>query len=293
MRSEEDRRRARAILAGAFGRQGWTFAKTMPESPHWYALRRDWSRGPGGHGLSFDAAVAAIRTLGFDRQWGGRTYRYLRLAGFDYWTMGAPIPETTLVNRAEAVYPSTAYDDLAPGYDALFDRPEYRAEEAALRPHLDLRGRVLDVGCGTGSVVLRSPDAERITDYTGIDPSLPMLREARRLFPESLTRRFRASTLADWSARRASYDRVLLLFGVGSYVDPATVLDHALPWVRPGGRLVVMRYAPGYRPETHRVAAQNAGAHDPPPVFSGPGIPGIAFLGGKYVLSVILNPSGP
>lgn len=37
--------------------QRWVFAKTMPEHPHWYALRKEWQGK-----LKFDAVVRYIRT---------------------------------------------------------------------------------------------------------------------------------------------------------------------------------------------------------------------------------------
>jgi hypothetical protein len=73
----------------------WRFAKTMPEMPHWYTLRREWARDE-----EFAAAVLAIRQHGRRGAYRGNRYTYLYLDGMRYWTMGAPVEQTILINRA-------------------------------------------------------------------------------------------------------------------------------------------------------------------------------------------------
>jgi len=84
---------ARRFVAGA----RWVFAKTMPDAPHWYTLRAK------GDGRSFEAMVLFIRSYGYDGRYGGAAYRYLDLGGWTYWTMGAPLAETMLINRGRWV----------------------------------------------------------------------------------------------------------------------------------------------------------------------------------------------
>ncbi|PHY03406.1 MAG: hypothetical protein CK530_01230 [Planctomycetaceae bacterium] len=74
----------------------WRFAKTMPTLPHWYALRVS-----AIDEQSFVQFVKEIRSRGTRRRYGGREYLYLDVDGFEYWTMGAPIGETILINRAK------------------------------------------------------------------------------------------------------------------------------------------------------------------------------------------------
>lgn len=74
----------------------WKFAKTMPQIPHFYTLRytaRDADE--------FESAVQFIRDNGYTGRFGRTDYRYYDVNGWKYWTMGAPIKETILVNRAE------------------------------------------------------------------------------------------------------------------------------------------------------------------------------------------------
>ena len=74
----------------------WTFAKTMPEWPHEYIVR-----GRVDERL-FVALVEHIRTQGYDGKFYRKEIRYFDHAGRVYWTMGAPIAETTIVNRCYA-----------------------------------------------------------------------------------------------------------------------------------------------------------------------------------------------
>ncbi len=71
------------------------FAKTMADIPHEYTLRRKAASDE-----RFAEAVQFIRDNGFRRRFASRIYTYYRLRGYVYWTMGAPVDETILINRA-------------------------------------------------------------------------------------------------------------------------------------------------------------------------------------------------
>ena len=73
----------------------WVFAKTMPESPHWYTLRRTSDK------TEFERAVVDIRSYGYSRRYKGYDYISYDIDGWTYWTMGAPLGETILINRAQ------------------------------------------------------------------------------------------------------------------------------------------------------------------------------------------------
>ncbi len=80
----------------------WQFAKTMPKWPHEYTVRK-WRPELEPQFVGF---VELIRGEGVVKPWprdaAKPRYRltYLELDGREYWTMGAPIPETTVINRA-------------------------------------------------------------------------------------------------------------------------------------------------------------------------------------------------
>ena len=58
------------------------FAKTMPENPHSYTLRKDWID------KDFVDFVLFIRENGYTEKFNGQSYTYLNINGYKYWTMG-------------------------------------------------------------------------------------------------------------------------------------------------------------------------------------------------------------
>jgi hypothetical protein len=76
--------------------QTWTFAKTMPQWPHWYVVR---GKGPSEEG--FARFVQHIRSFGYDEQWHHHNHRYLDFEGQKYWTMGFVYSVTIIINRCD------------------------------------------------------------------------------------------------------------------------------------------------------------------------------------------------
>jgi len=78
----------------------WQFASTMPQWPHEYTVRH-WR-------LDLDAEFAGFVDLihreGTVKPWPTIRPRYhhtyLDLGAWEYWTMGEPVLETTVINRA-------------------------------------------------------------------------------------------------------------------------------------------------------------------------------------------------
>jgi hypothetical protein len=65
----------------------------MPEWPHEYLVR-----GRVDDRL-FEATVVHIQTKGYGGRFYGRQITYFDDHAWMYWTMGAPIGETTIINR--------------------------------------------------------------------------------------------------------------------------------------------------------------------------------------------------
>lgn len=80
----------------------WQFAETMPRWPHEYTVRA-WEKELEQDFIRF---ASLIRTAGTVKPWPPDAavpryhHSYLELDGWEYWTMGAPINETTVINRA-------------------------------------------------------------------------------------------------------------------------------------------------------------------------------------------------
>ena len=74
----------------------WTYAKTMPECPHEYTLRKK-----AADEALFERFVMHIRHHGYRARWKRSLHTHLDLDGWQYWTMGAPFSATILINRAK------------------------------------------------------------------------------------------------------------------------------------------------------------------------------------------------
>lgn len=88
-------------VALIFNKQRWIFARTMPDNPHEYCLRKNFERDE-----DFVKVVEYIRANGTEEMFEGYPYTCLYLDGHKYWTMGEPIDidgmwHTILINRAK------------------------------------------------------------------------------------------------------------------------------------------------------------------------------------------------
>jgi len=73
----------------------WTYAKTMPEWPHEYIVRDRVDED------MFIKLVEQIRNYGYERKFYSKPITYYDHDGMTYWTMGAPIEETIIINRCQ------------------------------------------------------------------------------------------------------------------------------------------------------------------------------------------------
>ena len=76
----------------------WKFAKTMPFAPHEYIVKE---RCPLS-AEEFEYFVNMQREHGIRERWGKYNNPYLYVDDYKYWTMGAPLEDTTVINRAKA-----------------------------------------------------------------------------------------------------------------------------------------------------------------------------------------------
>ncbi len=73
----------------------WTYAKTMPEWPHEYIVRERVDEA------LFVRLVKHIREYGYEGKFYNKNITYFDYDGMTYWSMGAPIAETIIVNRCK------------------------------------------------------------------------------------------------------------------------------------------------------------------------------------------------
>ena len=71
----------------------WTYAKTMPEWPHEYIVRERVDE------TLFVDLVKHIRKYGYEGKFYSMSITYYDHDRMTYWTMGAPLAETIIINR--------------------------------------------------------------------------------------------------------------------------------------------------------------------------------------------------
>lgn len=219
----------------------WTFAKTMPWNPHFWIVK-DKSRNV----QEFEDVAEWIQKNG-EPYWFFKTiYKCFYYNGFRYWTMGNPPKETTIINRAENKWDGVRhdyYDEIADVYQTLYITPEYINENREIVGQIDIKGRVLDIGCGDGLLLdyaTISPE-----QYTGIDPSKGMLKYFNLKHPG-----FNAYPIPFENFHDKGFDTIISLFGAPSYINPYSV-QYIKKMLRRGGSAFLMFYKDGYDPVTH------------------------------------------
>jgi SAM-dependent methyltransferase len=128
------------------------------------------------------------------------------------------------------------------GCAGLFDPSPaevFSRDDAAVRGMIgDLRGAVLDVGCGQGPYgeLLGALAARGAIAYTGIDPDAAHIARLRARWPWA-TLRAEAAEALDPSER---FDHVLVLRSWNHLADPARAAALFARALRPGGALLVV-----------------------------------------------------
>lgn len=218
--------------------KSYRFAKTMTKHPHSYTLKQNWKSD-----IEFKEVVKFIREHSYTEYFYNKPYQMFNLNGFKYWTMGAPIDETILINRTQSTYQSD-YDKIAYDYYSLFSNEESIKEEQELFNILDIKGSILDIGCGYGMYLNHFlPD-----DYTGIDSSkylLDILKENHFDYSDNVMN----CAFEDFYSKN-KYDTILALFGTASYLSDESV-NKIKDILQPNGKAYLMYYKEGYNPKTH------------------------------------------
>src|SRR3954470_23590355 len=139
--------------------------------------------------------------------------------------------------------PSSDFSALAPRYDELrHAEPGLRGEVFELLVRAgDLRGRrVLDVGCGTGTLAtwLAENAAGRVW---GVDASPEMLAVAREKVPAGVG--LKEGRAEELPFKDGWFERVVMMLVV-HHVDRATAFDEIHRVLAEDGRLVIATFAP-------------------------------------------------
>ncbi|MGA5134424.1 class I SAM-dependent DNA methyltransferase [Streptomyces olivoreticuli] len=139
------------------------------------------------------------------------------------------------------------FEDIAPVYDLVKSHRDYAAEASVIRgliqQHVPRAASVLDVACGTGSLLAQLEEYER----SGVDVSGPMLAQASKKLGGSVT--LRQMRMEDLQLPRPAVDVLLCLDGALGYVGPDALSRTLSAFARnlvSGGLLIV---EPWFTPE--------------------------------------------
>jgi 2-polyprenyl-3-methyl-5-hydroxy-6-metoxy-1,4-benzoquinol methylase len=126
----------------------------------------------------------------------------------------------------------------------LVEGAPYAQQEAWIARHVaNLRGRVLDVGCGEQLYrgVLAPMLRSGAVQYTGLDPDEPSLNVARAALPEG---RFELGGIEDYRDEPQSYDHMLCLRSLNHVRDVDEALARMAVLLKPGGQLLIVECTP-------------------------------------------------
>lgn len=229
-------------IAESLLQQRWIFAKTMPENPHWYTLRKEWNT----HSLSFNDTVMFMRQNGYKEKFKKTWYSMFDINDMKYWTMGAPLRQTILINRTHKKNNNkhtSFYDQISSVYDNCFTDNASIQENNDIFAMIPEADTVLDIGCGTGLFL----DYRKISPekYTGIDPSSGMLTQfikKHEAYQKSIIQ-----TNFESFYHKGRYDLVVSLFGSPNYIDPLA-FTRIPRLLNAEGKYFLMFYKPEYTP---------------------------------------------
>ncbi|MEB3062633.1 class I SAM-dependent methyltransferase [[Mycobacterium] zoologicum] len=150
--------------------------------------------------------------------------------------------------------------------------------------------RVLDIGCGSGTLLHQAAALGAIP--FGVDISDPMVAEARRRVPEATVSLGDAQTLALRPATGEPFDRIISRFGVMFFDDPVAAFANIRDAAAPGARLAFVCWREGDNPMFTAGVDVLAARLETPPAAPDPEAPGPLAFGNAERVRAILDGAG-
>jgi ubiquinone/menaquinone biosynthesis C-methylase UbiE len=145
-------------------------------------------------------------------------------------------------NSERTFLPAAGHDYFLPVYDPLTSILGVNRARRALLDQAGLRAyhRVLDVGCGTGTLAIAIKRDYPSVDVIALDPdSKALARAERKAFRAGVSVRFDQGFADSLAYREATFDRVFssLMFHHLEHDDKEKTLSEIRRVLKPGGRL--------------------------------------------------------
>jgi ubiquinone/menaquinone biosynthesis C-methylase UbiE len=145
-------------------------------------------------------------------------------------------------NSERTFLPAAGHDYFLPVYDPLTSILGVNRARRALLDQAGLRAyhRVLDVGCGTGTLAIAIKRDYPSVDVIALDPdSKALARAERKAFRAGVSVRFDQGFADELAYREATFDRVFssLMFHHLEHDDKEKALSEIRRVLKPGGRL--------------------------------------------------------
>jgi ubiquinone/menaquinone biosynthesis C-methylase UbiE len=137
------------------------------------------------------------------------------------------------------------YARLAPRYDRRWSFYVNATIQATIeRLDLNSHERILDLGCGTGTLIERLLDLAPEIEILGLDPSVEMLDVARQKLPESIELRVGSAESIPFPDE--SFDRVISTSVFHYFRSPTQAIREAKRVLKPNGSLVITDWCDDY-----------------------------------------------
>jgi hypothetical protein len=211
-------------LAIQSSQQRWTFAKTMPNTPHFWILRKHWI------GEGFNELVVATRTLGEILKFGKSNYYVLNMNEHRYWSCEprhAPAEATELINRAVRLRYEPEPEPWFDPTSSWWSEPIEKFVIGQMNPNM---ARVLDVG-GTCLNVARIVEG----GYRAIGTPADM---ARVLAEHPTARTLHVDIGCFVPTNPEPFDLAIAGFGAGAFLSRRDILRMQY-MTRPEGKVIV------------------------------------------------------
>lgn len=137
------------------------------------------------------------------------------------------------------------YAHLAPQYDRRWSYyVNATVQETMHRLALSSHERILDLGCGTGTLIQHLLHSNSEIEIVGLDPSAEMLTIAQQKLPKSVDLRVGSADLIPFA--NESFDLIVSTNAFHYFRNPSQAIREAKRVIKPNGRLIITDWCDDY-----------------------------------------------